>query len=112
MTDRKNMDRLVYDSDRGDLRKVKEHTPVESIVKQKKVQRVRVVLDTKQRRGKAVTCVVGIQHNPQVMEELAAMLKRFCGAGGTVKGKDIEIQGDHRQKIISKLKELGYELIK
>ncbi len=111
-----NPDIIVYDSDRGDLRKVKVQSNQEANVseqkKLKRVQRVRVVLDTKQRRGKNVTIIQGIQHNPQVIDDLATMLKRFCGAGGTVKGKDIEIQGDHRQKIISKMKELGYEIIK
>lgn len=111
-----SLDRIVYDSDRGDLRKVRVQTDQEANAsehrKLKRVQRVRVVLDTKQRRGKNVTIIQGIQHNPQVIDELATMLKRFCGAGGTVKGKDIEIQGDHRQKIIAKLKELGYEVLK
>ena len=105
--------RLVYDSDLGDLRKVKPRVDGDSLHanKGKTIQKVRVVLDTKQRRGKAVTCILGIQHNPQVIEDLALTLKRLCGAGGTVKGKTIEIQGDHRQKIVAKLKELGYVVL-
>lgn len=105
--------RLVYDSDLGDLRKVKPIVDGDSlhVNKGKTIQKVRVVLDTKQRRGKAVTCILGIQHNPQVIEDLALTLKRLCGAGGTLKGKTIEIQGDHRQKIVAKLKELGYVVL-
>ena len=105
--------RLVYDSELGDLRKVKPRVDSDSldVNKGKTIQKVRVVLDKKQRRGKAVTCILGIQHNPQVIEDHALTLKRLCGAGGTVKGKTIEIQGDHRQKIVAKLKELGYVVL-
>lgn len=104
--------RLVYDTGRGDLRKVKTHVEPHAASggTQKTIQRVRVFLDTKKRRGKSVTCITGIQHNPQVIEDLAKTLKQLCGAGGTVKGKTIEIQGDHRPKIIARLKELGYQV--
>src|SRR5438477_222903 len=64
---------------------------------------VRVSLETKDRRGKTVTVVSGFQHNPAAMEDIAKILKQFCGAGGTVKGVNIEIQGDHRKKISEKL---------
>ncbi len=110
-----NENRVVYDTDRGDLRKMKTQSPEETDhhgPKPKMIQKVRVVLDTKQRRGKAVTCILGIQHNPQVIEELAVTLKRLCGAGGTVKGKTIEIQGDHREKIIGLLTDRGYVVTK
>ncbi len=106
--------RLVYDTERGDLRKAKqpEAEPEQSLpVPRKKPHRLRVILDTKQRRGKAVTVILDIPHNPQAIAELAAALKRHCGAGGTVKGKNIEIQGDHRAKIVARLKELGYDAV-
>ncbi|MEW5797374.1 MAG: translation initiation factor [Bacteroidota bacterium] len=69
---------------------------------------VRVLLDTKNRKGKSVTVVVGLQHNPQTIEEIAKMLKQHCGAGGTVKGGNIEIQGDQRQRITEKLQQMNY----
>ena len=46
---------------------------------------VRVRLDTKGRKGKTVTLVEGLQHNPTTMAEIARVLKQHCGAGGTVK---------------------------
>src|ERR1043166_3619029 len=72
---------------------------------------VRVALETKDRRGKAVTVVSGLQHNPETMEEIAKVLKQFCGAGGTVKEGTIEIQGDHRKKVSGKLQEMNYAVI-
>jgi translation initiation factor 1 len=40
--------------------------------------------------------------------ELASSLKRYCGSGGTVKAGAIEIQGDHRERLAARLRELGF----
>jgi translation initiation factor 1 len=69
---------------------------------------VRVYLDSKGRKGKTVTIVAGLQHNPQTMEMLGRLLKQHCGAGGTVKEGFIEVQGDHRTRVASHLQTLGY----
>ncbi|MDI6804485.1 MAG: translation initiation factor [Bacteroidota bacterium] len=69
---------------------------------------VRVLLDKKGRKGKIVTIVSGLQHNPSTMEEIARILKQYCGAGGTVKERRIEIQGDNRTRVIEKLKKMNY----
>ena len=69
---------------------------------------VRVFLDDKKRKGKVVTIISGLQHNQQVIEEIATILKQYCGAGGTVKGRDIEIQGDQRKKVSEKLVALNF----
>ena len=69
---------------------------------------VRVSLDSKGRKGKVVTIVAGLLHNPQTMEMLARLLKQHCGAGGTVKEGLIEVQGDHRERVTSSLRSMGY----
>jgi translation initiation factor 1 len=69
---------------------------------------VRVLLDTKGRKGKKVTLVSGLQHNPKTMDEIARILKQHCGAGGTVKDGNIEIQGDNRDVVADKLREMNY----
>ncbi|MGA9407129.1 MAG: translation initiation factor [Bacteroidota bacterium] len=69
---------------------------------------IRVFLETQGRKGKSVTIVAGLQHNPATMEEIARILKQHCGAGGTVKQGNIEIQGDQRVKVKEKLKGIGY----
>ncbi|HVN49002.1 MAG TPA: translation initiation factor [Bacteroidota bacterium] len=73
---------------------------------------VRVLLDKSGRKGKTVTLVVGLQHNPVTMEELARTLKQHCGAGGTVKDGAIEIQGDQRERVTEKLTALHYTIQK
>jgi translation initiation factor 1 len=73
-----------------------------------KGKQVQVLLDTKGRKGKSVTVVAGLKHNPATMEEIARILKQHCSAGGTVKEGNIEIQGDQRTKVKEKLKSIGY----
>ncbi len=69
---------------------------------------VRVRLETKGRRGKAVTVVTGIPLDSLDLADLGKKLKQKCGAGGTVKEGVIEIQGDHRAKVTAALKDLDY----
>lgn len=69
---------------------------------------VHVFLDTKGRKGKNVTVISGLQHNPTTMEDIARILKQHCGAGGTVKDGNVEIQGDQRVRVIEKLREMNY----
>jgi translation initiation factor 1 len=71
---------------------------------------VHVSLDTQGRKGKVVTLVSGLQHNPSTMDEIARSLKQFCGTGGTVKEGKIELQGDQRVRAAGKLKEMNYRV--
>ncbi len=69
---------------------------------------VRVFLDNKGRKGKTVTVISGFQHNPDTLDDIARILKQHCGAGGTVKGMTIEIQGDQRARVSEKLQQINY----
>lgn len=69
---------------------------------------VRVRKETQGRKGKTVTLIEGLHHNPRTMDEIARILKQHCGAGGTVKPGVIEIQGDQRKKVAQKLREMNY----
>lgn len=69
---------------------------------------VRVAVEKHGRKGKIVTLITGFQHNPATMQDIARTLKRYCSAGGTVKGKTIEIQGDCRDRVTRKLEEMNY----
>lgn len=69
---------------------------------------VRVGRETKGRRGGGVTVVIGVPLSDTELEELASRLKRLCGAGGTVKDRVIEIQGEHRDAVITELTKYGW----
>ncbi|NMC55099.1 MAG: translation initiation factor Sui1 [Chloroflexi bacterium] len=69
---------------------------------------VRVRLEKKGRGGKAVSLVSGLPLVEEDLRKLAAELKKRCGAGGAVKDGQIEIQGDHRDALVTALLALGY----
>jgi translation initiation factor 1 len=68
---------------------------------------VRVRLERQGRGGKVVTVVENLPGHPARIEELAKTLKARCGAGGTTKGRIVEIQGDHRDRVVAVLEGLG-----
>ncbi|MGI0486308.1 translation initiation factor [Pantanalinema rosaneae CENA516] len=72
-------------------------------------QNVRVEASSKGRKGKTVTIVRGFQASDDTLADLLKKLKTTCGAGGTIKDNEIEIQGDHKQKIVQFLLQLGYK---
>ena len=110
--DKKTRTTLTSLSDLGQLLTESERQQPPANVKRPghdgKSKTVRIRLDTKGRKGKAVTLVEGLQHNPATMSEIARILKQYCGAGGTVKGGQIEIQGDQRDRVSEKLREMNY----
>jgi len=69
---------------------------------------VRISRDRKQRGGKTVTVVAGLQGSDEQLVELAGKLKRLCGSGGTVKDGIVEVQGDHRERIAEALRGMGF----
>ncbi len=72
-------------------------------------QDLRIQATRSGRKGKTVTVVTGFQHKPETLTKLLKKLKSQCGSGGTVKEDSLEIQGDHKQKLLTTLTELGYK---
>ena len=71
-------------------------------------QVLRILLDKKQRAGKAVTLVTGFVGKAEDLEQLGKQLKNFCGTGGSVKDGEAIIQGDQRDKVLQWLLKNGY----
>lgn len=75
-----------------------------------KQQTLYVSLDKKNRKGKAVTLIVGFKGKSEDLKELGRLLKTKCGVGGAVKDDEIIIQGDFRAKITDILIHMGYKV--
>ena len=71
-------------------------------------QDLRIWLDRKG-GGKVATIVKGFIGTNADMEALGKQLKALCGSGGTVKDQEVQIQGDHRDKVINWLVGKGYK---
>lgn len=55
-----------------------------------------------------MTVIAGVALDHDGLRRLSKELKQKCGTGGTVKDGVIEIQGDHRDKLVEELKARGY----
>lgn len=86
--------RLVYSTDGGWTKRTS-LPPDDGVVR----------VSRERRRASAITVVTGIP--AAQLESLGKELKRLCGAGGTAKEGRIEIQGDHRDRIVAHLEGCG-----
>jgi len=62
------------------------------------------------RGGKTVTAISGFKGigSPE-LTSLAKQIQKSCGAGGTCKGGQIEIQGDKREQVAALLTKAGFQ---
>lgn len=103
--------KLVWTSDPEEAKRLRDAGKLETRkdVEPSK-QTIRVGVDKKRRAGKTVTVAIGFQHSEETLAALAQTLKKKCGSGGTAKDGDIEIQGDHVEKVKAELVRLGYRV--
>ena len=71
-------------------------------------QKLIVKIDRRARAGKQVTLVTGFVGRAEDLAALAKTLKTKCGVGGSAKEGEIIIQGDFRDRIVTLLKDMGY----
>ena len=60
--------------------------------------------------NRILTVVTGMKGNDQLFIKISKELKRACGVGGSVKDKQILIQGNHREKVMNILIERGFKV--
>jgi len=110
--------RLVYSTETGKICPLCQKSISECICKKKKLRSqtnikydgiIRIQREVKGRKGKTVTTVSAFQLADDELKNLAAQLKRHCGTGGSVKDGVIIIQGDHRDTLVTELKNRGFK---
>ena len=99
--------KLVYSTESGRMQPEKKNkqqmSPLQDGI-------VRLMRQTKGRKGKGVTLITGIPLATKELKKLAKSLKQKCGCGGAVKNGIVEIQGDHRDSLEKELAALGYKV--
>ncbi|MEQ1905938.1 MAG: translation initiation factor [Pirellulaceae bacterium] len=63
----------------------------------------------KRKNGRVVTVIRGLLASENDFPALLTKLKTTCGAGGTIEGDTIEIQGDHVERLERVLREIGFK---
>ncbi|MFN8698493.1 MAG: translation initiation factor [Flavobacteriales bacterium] len=102
---KKNKGGMVY-STNPDWNPESSHDEVESVPPSQ--QDLRIWLEKNHRGGKTASVIKGFTGPASDLEDLGKTLKSKCGTGGSVKDGEIIIQGDHRDKILQLLLQLGY----
>ena len=98
--------KLIYSTDQGVS--LKNETEISPILDPSQ-QQIRLHLDRKG-GGKVVSIVRGLQETIDVLMVIAKELKSGCGVGGSVKNREILIQGNKREKIQQLLIKKGYSV--
>jgi len=95
----KNRDGIVFSTERNfEFQNSNEN--IETVLNEE--QNLKIFLDRKG-GGKMVSRISGFTCSEKDIEELGRQLKKNCGVGGSVKDREILIQGDHRDKLLSLL---------
>ena len=108
-----NGERLVYSTDDGRICPKCEKAEANCIcTKEAEIPEtdgiIRVRRETKGRKGKVVTVARGFDKSAADLKPFAKRAKAHCGSGGTAKDGSIEIQGDHKDKLIAFLEKEGH----
>jgi translation initiation factor 1 len=112
-----NERRLVYSTEHGSLAKPAQgrdknktkHASQGAPIKNPAKQGVRVRRESKGRGGKNVCVIEGLGLPDDRLKALLKRLKGQLGTGGAVKDGALEIQGDHREKLLTLLEKEGHK---
>jgi len=110
-------DQLVYSTEHGQLgkpmrgkgKKKPNQQAKASSVKNPAKQGVRIRREVKGRGGKTVCVIDGFSLPDRALKDMLKRLKGQLGTGGAIKNGNLEIQGDHRDKLLLLLAKEGYK---
>lgn len=103
---------LVYSTDPDAMRRIEDDAAraASAATSPKTDGIVRVSLSTKGRKGKGkgVTLIDGVPLQGEALTTYFKQLKAACASGGTTKDGVLEIQGDHRERVVALLQTQGW----
>lgn len=101
--------KLIFTTDPEQARRLREESAASPLSDDPPgSQAIAVGIDRRRRKGKSVTLASGFRLTPASLEKLAKQLKQKCAAGGAASGGEIEIQGEHVEKVEQLLASLGF----
>jgi len=106
--------RLVYSTEHGQvakaMKKNKKNKRSPAVPTGNKAkQGVRIRREVKGRGGKTVSVIDGLPLPDGELKAILKKLKSQLGTGGAIKNGSIEIQGDHRDKLLQLLEKEGHK---
>jgi len=111
-----NNDRkLVYSTENGQLDKVmpgkqnRRNKKAPTTITNPAKQGIRIRRESKGRGGKTVSIVDGLPLPEAGLKLLLKKLKGQLGSGGAIKNGSLEIQGEHREKLLLLLEKEGHK---
>ena len=76
----------------------------------RKISKINITKQKKGKKGKTITLIKGLSIRNEIeVKELLKKMKVFCGTGGTVIDKDIQLQGAMVNKSIEFLRNEGFQ---
>ena len=90
-----------------DPQDISDETTVQQSTSQKGL--LNIVIDKKGRNGKIATIIEGFTVSSDEVNEIAKILKRKLGVGGSIREGEILIQGEHRDAVRNILLSLNFK---
>ena len=84
-----------------------EPPPPQHLAPQKQTAKVRL---DRRKNKRLITVIWGLSATDNDLRELLSRLQSACGSGGSLQGEQIELQGDHLQRVKEQLAEIGYKV--
>ena len=80
--------------------------PTDTLPPERQLARLRL----EKRRGKPITVVAGLVLSAVDARALLREIRGLCGAGGTLRGAELEVQGDQRRALGEFLTQKGFRV--
>ena len=99
----RNKNWIEFNNDKIKNKDIKEKVFESQLIK------LKIHKEKKGKKGKTVTVISGFRlENTSQISELLKKLKVFCGTGGSLPDKGIQLQGDMQDKVKFFLRKEGY----